>query len=48
MLKSAKDAPYVVSVGILRDEVDGDLVIIDCDEVEVQCVDQILHVAVDA
>ena len=47
-LKSAKAAPFVVSIGIIRDEVDGDLVVLDCDETEVQCVDQILHVAVDA
>ena len=39
--------PFVVSVGVLRDEIDGDLVILDCDSVEIQCVDQILHLAVD-
>ena len=39
--------PYVVSVGVLRDEVNGDLVVLDCDSVEIQCVDQILHLAVD-
>jgi len=39
--------PFVVSVGVIRDEVDGDLVVLDCDSVEIQCVDQILHLAVD-
>ena len=27
--------PFVVSVGVLRDEVDGDLVVLDCDAVEI-------------
>lgn len=40
--------PHVVSVAVLRDEIDGDLVVLDCDSVEIQCVDQILHLAVDA
>ena len=48
VLKSVKSCPFVVSIGIIRDEVDGDLVVLDCDENEVQCVDQILHVAVDS
>jgi exosome complex RNA-binding protein Rrp42 (RNase PH superfamily) len=48
VLKSAKVAPFLVSIGIIRDEVDGDLIVLDCDETEVQCVDQILHVAVDS
>lgn len=47
MLKSAQNAPFVVTVGLLRDEVDGDLIVLDCDETEVQCVDQLLHIAVD-
>jgi len=39
VLKSVKSCPFVVSIGIIRDEVDGDLVVLDCDEKEVQCVD---------
>lgn len=39
--------PFVVSVGVLRDEVDGDLIVLDCDSVEIQCVDQVLHLAID-
>ena len=39
VLKSVKACPFVVSIGIIRDEVDGDLVVLDCDENEVQCVD---------
>ena len=39
VLKSVKSCPFVVSIGIIRDEVDGDLVVLDCDENEVQCVD---------
>ena len=31
--------PFIVSVGVLRDEIDGDLIILDCDGVEIQCVD---------
>ena len=46
--KSAKNAPYIVTIGILRDEVEGDLIVIDCDETEVQCVDQLLHMALDS
>lgn len=38
-IKSTKDAPYVISIGLLRDEVDGDLIVLDCDETEIQCVD---------
>ena len=40
--------PYVVTVGVIRDEVDGDLVVLDCDSVEIQCVDQLLHLTVDS
>ena len=36
---SAKEAPFVVSVGVVRDAEDGDLVVLDCDETEIQCVD---------
>ena len=39
--------PFVVSVGVLRDPVDGDLIVLDCDSVEIQCVDQVLHLSVD-
>ena len=47
-IDSASSMPFVVSVGVIRDEVDGDLVVLDCDSVEIQCVDQILHLAVDS
>ena len=39
--------PFVVSVGVVRDEIDGDLIILDCDGVEIQCIDQILHLSID-
>lgn len=45
-LKSAATAPYLVSVGFVRGAVDA--VVFDCDEVELQCVDQILHMTVDS
>lgn len=47
-LPSAKNAPYILSVGFVRNPMSEDSVITDCDEVELQCVDQILHVSVDA
>jgi exosome complex RNA-binding protein Rrp42 (RNase PH superfamily) len=37
-LKSACDAPYIVSVAIVRDA-QADMVVLDCDSVEIQCVD---------
>lgn len=46
-LKTAKVAPYIVSMGICRDCEEGDIILIDCDSIEIQCVDQILHIAVD-
>ena len=46
-LKSAASAPFVISVGVCRDAVEGDIIVMDCDGIEIQCVDQILHVAVD-
>ena len=42
-----ENAPFVISVGICRDPVEGDIILIDCDSIEIQCVDQILHIAVD-
>lgn len=38
-ITSSAQMPFVVSVGVLRDEVDGDLIVLDCDSVEIQCVD---------
>ena len=46
-LKSAATAPYIISVGVCRDPVEGDIIVMDCDGIEIQCVDQILHVAID-
>lgn len=37
-LKSVATAPYLVTVGILRGET-GDIVVLDCDATESQCVD---------
>lgn len=34
-------------MGICRDCEEGDIILIDCDSIEIQCVDQILHIAVD-
>jgi hypothetical protein len=34
-------------MGICRDSEEGDIILIDCDSIEIQCVDQILHIAVD-
>ena len=35
LIKSAGAAPFVISVAVLRDEVDGDLVVLDCDSIEI-------------
>lgn len=48
-LPSAKYAPYIVSVAFVRNPSGGqDSIIADCDDVELQCVDQVLHLAVDS
>jgi hypothetical protein len=48
-LQSAKTAPYLLSVGFVRNSMGGeDAFILDGDELELQCVDQILHLAVDS
>lgn len=53
-LKSAKKAPYLISVGIIRNilttsaEGDDTQVILDGDSNELNCIDQILHLAVDS
>lgn len=46
-ISSALLAPFVVTVGIVRDPVEGDFVVLDCDASEVQCVDQLVHLSVD-
>ena len=38
-VESAQEAPFVISIGVVRDAEDGDLVVLDCDGVEIQCVD---------
>ena len=35
LIKSAREAPFVISIAVLRDEVDGDLVVLDCDSIEI-------------
>jgi exosome complex RNA-binding protein Rrp42 (RNase PH superfamily) len=48
-LSSAKNAPYIVSIGFVRNSTGGeDAIVVDCDEMELQCVDQIMHIAVDS
>ena len=34
-ISSTKSMPFVVSIAILRDEIDGDLIVLDCDSVEI-------------
>lgn len=48
-LKSTQDAPFFLSVGILRgiESSGGDLIVMDLDSVEIQCIDQVLHLLVD-
>jgi hypothetical protein len=47
-LPSAQHAPYVFSIGFVRNPTGADdAIVADCDEVELQCVDQIMHIAVD-
>lgn len=38
-IASTQNMPHVISVAVLRDEIDGDLIVLDCDSVEIQCVD---------
>ena len=40
-LTSAVEAPFVVSVAVCRDKGngEGDVVVMDCDGIEIQCVD---------
>ncbi|CDW84684.1 UNKNOWN [Stylonychia lemnae] len=45
-LKSAKNSPYILSIGFIRDEAE-DVVVIDADDQENQCFDQLLHISVD-
>jgi hypothetical protein len=45
---SVKVAPFILSVGFVRNPSGDDSIIIDCDDVELQCVDQVLHLAVDS
>lgn len=48
ILSSAKSAPYVVSVGFLRNAAGEDSILMDCDDIEQQCIDQIVHFAIDS
>lgn len=45
-MPSVRQAPFIVSVAVVRD-VQQDIVILDLDSVEIQCVDQIVHVCID-
>ena len=47
-LKSAARAPYIVTVAVMRDARGDDIVIMDCDSLECQCVDQLVHFCVSA
>jgi hypothetical protein len=38
----------VLSIGFIRNAAGEDSIVIDSDDVELQCVDQVLHVAVDS
>lgn len=50
-LKSAVRGPHLLSVGVVReiDQSSGsvfDATVLDCDSLEIQCVDQILHLSI--
>ena len=47
-LSSAKNAPYIISIGFVRNASGEDSIVMDCDEIELQCVDQVLHLAIDS
>ncbi len=38
-LASAKNAPYIISIGFVRSASGEDSIVMDCDEIELQCVD---------
>lgn len=46
-LASSVEAPWILSVGVMREQ-ELDIVVLDVDAFEIQCVDQILHLAVDS
>ena len=45
-ITSTRDSPFIVSVALMRDQ-QQDIVVLDVDAFEIQCVDQVLHLAVD-
>ena len=47
-IKSAHNAPYVLSIGFVRNAAGEDSILVDGDDIELQCVDQILHVSIDS
>ena len=46
-LNSANNAPFLITIALARDQIQDHL-LMDCDHFESQCVDQLLHVAVDS
>ena len=38
-LPSAKNAPYILSIAFLRNSTGDDSIVVDCDDIELQCVD---------
>lgn len=44
-VEKCENAPYVVTVGVLRGN-QSDVVLLGLDQIETQCVDQLLHIAV--
>ena len=46
-LKSVAQAPYLISLGVVMNEDSDFIILLDFDQNEIQCVDQILHVSVD-
>lgn len=48
-LPSAKQLPFLLSIGFVRHPAGGeDALILDLDDVELQCVDQVVHLAIDS
>ena len=48
-IKSWEFAPYVISIGIIRSESENQSfsILLDADQTELNCVDQILHISID-
>ena len=49
LIKIKSESPFIVSIGVIRDAAcDEMLILLDPDQVEMQCIDQTIHIAIDS